>query len=105
MKSSPVKSSPVKSSPVFTIASVKVFTLIGASVVVPVLAYVGYLNANGSQKNGTGNYGNVNYSAGKHVAVAPEANAGWVLVPFFGAVLLFSSRQLFRGKASEKNAG
>ena len=33
------------------------------------------------------------------VSVVPEANAGWVLVPFFGAVLVFSSRQLFRAKA------
>lgn len=94
----------MKSSRVFTIASVKVFTLIGASVVVPVLAYVGYLKGNGSVNNGKSNYGG-NYSAGKHIAVAPEANAGWMLVPFFGAVLLFSSRHLFRGKASEKNAG
>jgi hypothetical protein len=94
----------MKSSRVFTIASVKVFTLIGASVVVPVLAYVGYLKGNGSVNNGKSNYGG-SYSAGKHIAVAPEANAGWMLVPFFGAVLLFSSRQLFSGKASEKNAG
>jgi hypothetical protein len=35
------------------------------------------------------------------IPVVPEANAGWVLVPFFGAVLLFSARHLFRGKATK----
>jgi hypothetical protein len=33
------------------------------------------------------------------IPVVPEANVGWVLVPFFGAVLVFSSRRLFRKKA------
>jgi hypothetical protein len=34
----------------------------------------------------------------KHIPVVPEANAAWVLAPFFGAVLLFSWRQLSRAK-------
>jgi hypothetical protein len=34
-----------------------------------------------------------------HIPVVPEANAGWVLIPFVGAVLLFSWRQLSRAKA------
>jgi len=29
---------------------------------------------------------------------APEGNAGWVLVPFLGTVLIFSTRQLFVGR-------
>jgi hypothetical protein len=33
------------------------------------------------------------------VPVVPEANAAWVLVPFFGAVLLYSWRQFSRSKA------
>ena len=33
----------------------------------------------------------------------PEANTGIVLIPFVGAVLLFSSLQLFRVKAAQKN--
>jgi hypothetical protein len=32
----------------------------------------------------------------------PEANVVWVLIPFFGAVLLFSTRQFFRPKAPQK---
>ena len=35
----------------------------------------------------------------KDVPVVPEANAAWVLIPFFGAVLLFSWRQFSRSKA------
>jgi hypothetical protein len=35
----------------------------------------------------------------RNVPVVPEANAGWVLIPFFGAVLFFSARQFFRAKA------
>jgi hypothetical protein len=35
------------------------------------------------------------------ISAVPETNAGWVLVPFFGAVLLFSARHLFRGKVAE----
>jgi hypothetical protein len=35
----------------------------------------------------------------KHIPVVPEANAGWVLIPFVGAVLLFSWRQCSCGKA------
>jgi hypothetical protein len=33
--------------------------------------------------------------------VVPEANAGWVLAPFFGLVLIFSARHLFLQKRTE----
>jgi hypothetical protein len=36
-----------------------------------------------------------------HISAVPEANAGWVLVAFIGAVLLFSARKLFRESATE----
>jgi hypothetical protein len=45
---------------------------------------------------------NQNNQDNRHKLTAPEANAGWVLVPFFGAVLLFSARQLLRPKAAQK---
>jgi hypothetical protein len=83
------------------IAFVKVLAVVVASLIIPLLAYIEHIKGNGS---GKGNNGKGNYGAGKHIAVVPEANTGWVLIPFFGAVLLFSSRQLFRGKAAEKNA-
>jgi hypothetical protein len=37
----------------------------------------------------------------RNISAVPEANAGWVLIPFFGVVLLFSARNLFRGKVTE----
>jgi hypothetical protein len=33
-----------------------------------------------------------------HIPIVPEANAGWVLIPFVGAVLLFSWRRFSRAK-------
>jgi hypothetical protein len=34
-----------------------------------------------------------------HIPVVPEANTVWALIPFVGAVLLFSWRQFSRAKA------
>jgi hypothetical protein len=67
----------------------KICALVAATLILPALAYAQQNNNN--QGPGQGN-----------VTAAPEANAGWVLVPFFGAVLLFSARQLFRAKAAQK---
>ena len=39
----------------------------------------------------------------KPVPAVPEANPGLVLIPFVGAVLLFSARHLFRAKAAGKS--
>jgi hypothetical protein len=66
--------------------------LVAATLVLPVLAYAGTDNGKG---NGGQNNGNQN---GK-IPVVPETNAACVMIPFFGAVLLFSARQLFRAKA------
>jgi hypothetical protein len=35
-----------------------------------------------------------------HPPAVPETNAAWVLIPFFGAVLLYSWRQFSRAKES-----
>ena len=71
--------------------------LVAATLIIPALSFGGTDNGkgNGGQNNGNQNGHN------KPVPVVPEANAGWVLVPFFGAVLLFSARHLFRGKVTE----
>lgn len=75
----------------------RVCALVAAMLILPVLSYAGTDNGNG---NGGQNHGKQN---GKDkdppVSVVPEANAVWVLVPFLGAVLLFSARQIFRPKA------
>ena len=64
----------------------KVCALVAATLILPVLAYA--QNQGGNQG---GNQGNP--------PRAPEANAGLVLVPIVGAVLLFSTRKFFRSKA------
>jgi hypothetical protein len=72
----------------------KVCAIVAAALVLPVLAYAGRDNGKG---NGGENPGKQN--GDPPVSWTPEANAAWVLVPFFGAVLLFSWRQFSRSKA------
>ena len=67
----------------------KICALIAATLILPVLVHAG--NNQGGNNNNQG-----------RVPVVPETNAGWVLIPFFGAVLLFSARELFRPKAAQK---
>jgi hypothetical protein len=74
----------------------KVCALLAATAILPVLAYAGTDNGNGNNGQNNGNQ-----NGRKNIPVVPEANAGWVLVPFFGVVLLFSARRLFRAKATE----
>ena len=60
-----------------------------AVTLIPALAYAG-------TDNGKGNNGQNNGQQNGHkIPVVPEANPALVLVPFFGAVLLFASRNLF----------
>jgi hypothetical protein len=86
----------------------KICALIAVALMLPALAHAksgGEKDSKGDQ-NGQGDlhankHGNGDDKGGKHghVPVVPEANVGWVLVPFFGAVLLLSWRQLSRAKA------
>ncbi len=77
----------------------KVCALVAAALILPVLAFAGTDNGNGNNGQNNGNqHGKV---TDPPVSAVPEANAGWVLIPFFGIVLLFSARQLFRGKATD----
>jgi hypothetical protein len=71
----------------------KVCALVAATLIIPALAYAG-------TDNGKGNDGqNGKQNSRDKIPVVPEANAGWVLIPFVGAVLLFSCRQFSRAKA------
>ena len=77
-----------------------VCALLATTFLLPTLAFANHDNGKGN-KDDKGDNGKGNDRGDNHIPVVPEANAGWVLVPFFGAVLLFSARQLFRGKATE----
>ena len=70
----------------------KVCALAATILILPVLAYAGKQDGDSQGQN---------YP---RVPVVPEANPVWVLVPFFGAVLLLSSRHLFGAKASKDKA-
>ena len=86
--------------------SPKVFVpaLIAVVVVIPAGVYLSHLADHAGDNKGTGeqhttmttNRGDATISA------VPEANPAIVLLPFVGAVLVFSSRHLFGAKAAPK---
>ena len=83
----------------------KVCALVTASMILPALAYADH----DSGKWSKGDKGrtpmeqhDTDKGLDKGIPAVPETNAGWVLVPFFGAALLFSARELFRPRAAQK---
>ena len=75
-------------------------TLVVASIALPALAYADREDKDSRAEN-HGRGDTDEHHADRNIPVVPEANAGWVLVPFIGAVLLFSARKLFRESATE----
>jgi len=76
----------------------KTCALVAVTLILPALAYA---DRDHDRDNNRDNH---EHCAGdrdrdNHISVVPEANAGWVLIPFVGAVLLFSWRQFSRAKA------
>jgi len=73
----------------------RVWVLLAATALLPILAYAG-------TDNGKGNNGQNNGQQNGHhnIPVVPEANTVWVLIPVVGAVLLVSRRQFSRAKES-----
>jgi hypothetical protein len=73
----------------------KILALLAAILIIPALApaYGG---------NGQGQNGNNQGQNGGGIPSAPEVNTGIVLIPFVGAVLVFSAFQLLRAKAAQK---
>ena len=77
-----------------------------ASIALPALAYADHDNDKGNHWRADNDEHHARGDNNKHhgnqqIPVVPEANAEWVLIPFLGAVLLFSARHLFRGKVPE----
>ena len=77
------------------------FAVVAISIALPALAYADHGHDKDGPREDHGRGDRDDRQGDRQVPVVPEANAGWVLVPFFGAVLLFSARQLFRGKVTE----
>jgi hypothetical protein len=82
----------------------KVCALTAATLVLPVLAYADHDSGKGNKADNDrkGDSDERGDRGDKQIPVVPEANAGWVLVPFFGAVLWFSSRRLFSANLAKK---
>jgi hypothetical protein len=76
----------------------KVCALAAVTLILPALAYA---DRNDDRDNNRDNHEHRGSDRDRddHIPVVPEANAGWVLIPFVGAVLLFSWRQFSRVKA------
>ena len=75
-----------------------VCALVAVTLILPALAYAG-------TDSGRGNNGQNNGQQNGHkIPVVPEANPAWVLVPFFDAVLLFASGNLFAKRSNKDNA-
>ena len=70
-----------------------VCALVAVSLILPALAFTG-------RDSGHGNRGQNQGKQNGHdpIPVVPEANAGWVLIPFFGAVLFFPRWQFTPAK-------
>jgi hypothetical protein len=77
----------------------KVLALGSAVLVIPILAILGHGFGNGDDKNP----GNGKDHGSPPFSTVPEANSALVLIPFFGAVVLFSSLHVMRAKAVQKN--
>jgi hypothetical protein len=75
--------------------------VVAASIALPALVYADHDNDKDSHRENHGRGDNDKHQKNQQIPVVPEANAGWVLIPFLGAVLLFSARNLFRGMVTE----
>jgi hypothetical protein len=75
--------------------------VLATAIALPVLAYADHDNDKNSDRGNHGRGDNNERNGTQRIPVVPEANAGWVLIPFFGAVLFFSARNLFPGKVTE----
>jgi hypothetical protein len=66
--------------------------LIAATLIVPALAYADREHFRGNDRD-TDEHHEGSCDRDGPISAVPEANAGWVLVPFVGAVLVFSWRK------------
>ena len=76
----------------------KTYALVAVTLILPALAYADRDHDRDNNRDNNEQRGG-DRDRDDHIPVVPEANAGWVLIPFVGAVLLFSWRQFSRAKA------
>jgi len=86
-----------------------VVAVIAATVILPAALYLSQAKGapNGDKRSASGDlqtFTMTTIQGDLPISVVPEANTGIVLVPFLGAVLVFSSLHLFRANAKENEA-
>jgi hypothetical protein len=82
--------------------------LVAAVVAIPATVYLSSLANHAGDNKGTGGQPMTTMTTNRGdatISAVPEANPAIVLLPFVGAVLVFSSRHLFRAKAVPKTIG
>ena|ERR1700730_4107163 len=88
----------------------KIFAIVAASLILPALAHAKGIQwdkwdkddkADQGEKSDRDDKGSRGDKGDPRVSSVPEANTAWVLLPFVGAVLLFSARHLFPRKVTE----
>jgi hypothetical protein len=85
----------------------KIFIMVAASLILPALTHAKDIQWDKGDKGGKGEKSHKDDRGGRgekgdpRVSSVPETSTAWVLLPFVGAVLLFSTRQLFLKKATE----
>lgn len=82
----------------------KILIIAAASLILPALTHAKDIDWGKDDKGEKGEKGDKGGKGNKgdpRVSSVPEPNTAWVLLPFVGAVLLFSTRQLFLKKATE----
>jgi hypothetical protein len=85
----------------------KIFIIVAAGLMLPALTHAKDIDWGKGDKGGKGEKSDKDDKGGRgekgdpRVSSVPETSTAWVLLPFIGAVLLFSTRQLFLKKATE----
>jgi hypothetical protein len=85
----------------------KIFIIVAASLILPALTHAKDIQWDKGDKGDKGEKSDKDDRGGRgekgdpRVSSVPEPSTAWVLLPFVGAVLLFSTRQLFLKKATE----
>jgi hypothetical protein len=75
--------------------------VVAISIALPALAYAKDIQWEKGEKGEKGEKREKGGKGDPIVSSVPEANTAWVLLPFMGAVLLFSARHLIPRKATE----
>jgi hypothetical protein len=85
----------------------KIFIIVAASLILPALAQAKGIQWDNGDKGEKGEKSDKDDRGGRgekgdpRVSSVPETSTAWVLLPFVGAVLVFSTRRLFLKKATE----